>query len=232
MESIGSRGILLVGFGNQSQLTAEVRACFPDAQVVVAQTVREGLARIQAREVWIQPVFLLPGFEYERLCREARFYPSSVAIGQPLLHSPAAMEALGNLLAREYAAGAAVCVGHGSRHSAGKVYGELAAFWREQGRNIFLGLLEGEPDFETMAESIRQKGVRQLALVPLMMTAGKHVRQEILGSGRESWRRRLEALGLEINCVRRGLCDYPAVRQMILASLRPVFGAAINRRHV
>ncbi|MDR1465935.1 MAG: sirohydrochlorin cobaltochelatase [Oscillospiraceae bacterium] len=155
------------------------------------------------------PRFLLPGRQYETcLARRGEKVPA------PLLFSREAAEALADLLLSVYPDGPVLFVGHGTDHPAGQRYADFAARLRERGGRGFLGLLRGTPDFAAAAAWIEARGARRLTLVPLMMTAGRHARQDVCGQEEGSWRSRLTRLGLEVTPAAQGIWALAAVREL------------------
>jgi len=213
--------ILFVGFGGVLPLAEEAAKRFQNHKILSSRTVAEGLALFQTERRFVQPVYLLPGIAYERLREEVRRNPGPITVGKPLLHSQAAVNALAGILMAEYREQTALFVGHGTGHSSGKLYAELNAVFEKSGARMFAGVLDGNPDFADAQRWISANGAQSLALVPLTMGVGKHVQKEILGDSKASWFSRLQELGLHIRPVARGLCDHPAVRDMMYASMRP-----------
>lgn len=213
--------ILLAGFGTLSELEKDFRAAFPGRPVFTARTAAEGLERFSADRFFVQPAYLLPGAEFDRLREEAARSGKRTVCGVPLLSEPENLRALARILSEEYGGQAVVFAGHGSRHPAGKRYAQLAVALREAGfAQSFVGVLEGEPGFESVADGLAQSGVRQVLLVPLMLSLGMHARRQILGEEGESWDRRLRAFGISVRPVVRALLDDPAVRRMFIESAR------------
>lgn len=216
--------ILLVGFGDLAPLAAAAAARYPQCEIHFAQTAAAGLAHVRAGRIFLQPLYLLPGFEYEKLCREAAAYPGQATVGTPLLHAENAVASLAKILLAEHVENpreqAVLFVGHGSAHPAGRLYAQLNTLLREQSEGrAALGVLDGQPDFADAQSWITQNKLNRLRLAPLMLHAGKHVQREIIGDGAESWRTRLESAGLEVCPVNRGLLEYGAVREMVFNGL-------------
>lgn len=217
--------ILLIGFGNLAVLADEFRQAFPGSAVVTARTLEDGLAQCRESSVLVQPVYLLPGIEFERLQSKVANIENNASCGKPLLSTPQSLRVLAQILKDEYAGQAVLFAGHGSHHPAGRLYTELAESLKAAGLpQSFVGVLEGKPDFSAAADDILQSGVRQISLVPLMLTMGMHAQSQILGQGGESWNRRLQALGLSVNPVAQSLLDFPAVRRLFLESTRNSLG--------
>jgi sirohydrochlorin cobaltochelatase len=231
--------MLLVGFGDLTELAAEAARRFPDRVVATARSAAEGLRallddrRYLPLQGLVQPVYLLPGFEYDKILRETQEYAATstgftkinLRVGEPLLGANYAgdrerLRSLAGLLARRYGQRDTLLVGHGTRHPAGALYGALVREINECGGALAgWGLLDGDPDFAAVSQTLLSRNLSALTLAPLLLTSGRHLREEIIGDAPASWRRRLEALGIEVDCVDRGLLTYPEVREMLLDSI-------------
>jgi sirohydrochlorin cobaltochelatase len=219
------RAILLVGFGGLAVLADEFRQAFPGSPVITARTLEDGLAQCRESNVFVQPVYLLPGIEFERLQGKAADIGGGASCGEPLLSTPQNLQKLAKILKDEYAGQAVLFAGHGSHHAAGRLYAELAVALKAAGlMRSFVGVLEGEPEFRSAVDALLQSGTRQVSLVPLMLTLGMHAKIQILGENEESWNKRLQSLGFSVNSVARSLLDFPAVRRLFLESARERLG--------
>ena len=214
--------ILLVGFGDLSAVEIDFKKAFAGHRVTSARTASEGLAKIESDAVLIQPVYLLPGFEYERLCAEAAGCGKRTAVGKPLLFSEESITAFARILLREYGQKPTFFAGHGSCHALGHaVYARLSDILQTVGfPSAFVGVLEGQPDFDSAVKQIRQNGFSDITLAPLTLTAGKHVREDIFGDIPNSFAGRLQASGFSVAPVHQTLLDLAAIRQMFVEICR------------
>lgn len=219
MEHENITKVLLVGFGALSDFAKETAACFPRYKIYFDRSAAEGLKQTGGSNVLVQPTFLLPGIEYEKMRAEAVDCGQSIAVGEPLLTDRQSIEALADILAKEYQGSDVLFIGHGTTHPAGAIYFKLYLAMQKTGLNAFMGVLEGERCLETVIEEIRARGLDSILLVPLMMTTGKHVREEIISDRPGSWRSILGQQGIKTKTVDRALLEYPAVRDMISASI-------------
>jgi sirohydrochlorin cobaltochelatase len=63
-------------------------------------------------------------------------------------------------------------------------------------------------------------GTQLVRLVPLLLTAGSHVRKDLLGDEATSWASRLRSAGFAVDCVDEGLAEIGAIRQLFIAHVR------------
>jgi sirohydrochlorin cobaltochelatase len=212
--------ILPVGFGALEVMRNDIQNQFPDRRVITAKTAADGLRHLGADRVFVQPLYLLPGFEYEKLRAETAAFAGDVVLGKPLLHDESRAELLAGILAKQYDGLPTLFVGHGTAHLCGYLYTAFARAVAERFRfPAMLSVLVGTPDFEAALCWAAQNEIKRLRLVPLMMSAGKHVQNEIIGSGANTWSTRLKSAGIEVSVADVGLLDYAAVRQLVLRGI-------------
>ena len=223
------RGILLAAFGSGSsqgestlrRFDAQVRKAFPDVSVRWAFTsmlMRERLASERKKSdsvhkalkkmafekfthVAVQPVHVIPGFEYGDIVSDADELRAdgtfaSLVVGAPLLtESQASVDRAACALLAGLPSGRApgepvLFMGHGSRHAAEGRYEALA----------------GRP-FD------------RVWLLPLLAVVGRHTLEDMAGDSEDSWRSRLEAEGIACVPVLRGMMEYQGFRDIWVDNL-------------
>ena len=181
------------------------------------------------QDVVVQSTHVMNGEEWEKLVREARPYAgrfASLSFGVPLLTEAgdyqAAATALLERLPEAEAGSAVVFMGHGTEHHANAVYALLEYILHDRGRrDIHIGTVEGYPGFAEVCRRLREQGdVRQVLLLPLMIVAGDHAKNDLAGGDAGSWRAMLERQGLRVDCRLEGLGENPAVRAIFVEHAR------------
>ena len=111
---------------------------------------------------------------------------------------------------------ALVFMGHGSEHFANSAYALLEYALHDRGWDrAFLGTVEGYPTLDQVLRRLREcSGVRRVRLQPFMVVAGDHAANDMAGEEEASWKSRLEREGYTVECVLRGLGEYPAFRAL------------------
>lgn len=180
----------------------------------------EALERLPAegiRRVIVQPTHLLYGYEYDKLKAEAGALAgkfASLTVGRPLLADSRDIRRFARQLSLDHppkAGTAAVFMGHGTEHFANAAYPALQTALSFLGRNdLYIGTVEGWPDLEDILRQLEPGGAREIALLPLMLVAGDHARNDMAGT----WRTRLEEAGHTVACSFTGLGELPWVREM------------------
>lgn len=211
-----------------------LRAAFPDWEVRRAWTSRMIVRRMAARGVAIEgereaidrlraegyariavaSTHIIPGQEYDRLLLAAEGLPVSA----PLLSSEADLKwmagLLGDIAARE--GRTLLVMGHGTEHRANAVYARLRALLPEA---VKLACVEGEYSLEGILDELEAVPGKRLTLMPLMLVAGDHAKNDLAGDG-DSWKTTLEGRGFDVAVRLQGLGSMEAVRQRIVDHLR------------
>ena len=77
-----------------------------------------------------------------------------------------------------------------------------------------MGTVEAEPSLDTLLEKIQTLHVKRVILAPCMVVAGDHAINDMSGDEEDSWKSTFEKAGYEVECILKGLGEYPAVRQI------------------
>ncbi len=222
-----------------------LRACMPDRdffRAFTSPTIRRiwrdrgevipGLPELLAdletqgyEDVLVQPTHLLYGIEYDRLRAAAlpaadRF--ARLTLGKPLLSGTGPLRALAGILAEQYGGepGAVVFLGHGTAHYADLTYPAMETALRLSGMsNALVGTVEGWPGFDEVLWQLQTERYHRVLLVPMMLVAGDHARNDMAGAGADSWRSRLEARGFSVRCVMTGLGLLQGVQDLYRAGM-------------
>lgn len=231
-------------------IEGELRSAFPDrafrraftsGMICRALKARDGLSvdspaqalRHLSREgftdVIVQPTHVINGEEYDKLLAQAAPFARSfarLAVGRPLLTSAedyrAAAEAILAQLPLAEPGAAVVFMGHGTEHYVNSAYAQLEYLFHDLGRkDILVGTVEGYPGLDEVIRRLAERpAVKRALLLPLMVVAGDHAKNDLSGDGPDSWKSRLTALGYEVRCGLRGLGEYPGIRALFVAHAR------------
>lgn len=149
-----------------------------------------------------------------------------VGFGLPLLASDADGEAVALALRAELRPDRLnVVAAHGNaRHAE---YNEpildLARRLTDGRDNVVVASVEGEPGADDLeAHRGRAEALGGVHVLPLMLVAGDHVRNDILGDEPDAWVRRLDAK--EVTCA-PPLGDLPAVREVFFSHIAAALDA-------
>ena len=110
---------------------------------------------------------------------------------------------------------AVLLMAHGTQHPSNAFYSALQMRFEMAGwERAFVYTLAGWPRLEHITPILREKGVRRVRLVPLMLAVGAHASKDMAGDAPGSHRSRLLAEGFEVEVFQKGLGELPAVREL------------------
>jgi sirohydrochlorin cobaltochelatase len=226
-----------------------IQEAFPDRQVRRAFTSRIVLGVLRRRDgleiddvrqamdhlvsdgvqdLIVQPTHVMNGFEFDRMIEAIAPYKEAFAalkVGAPLLSSAEdykqLVDEISSELPQTQAGEAIALMGHGGSHFAGSAYAALDYAFKDMGHaNVFVGAVEGYPDLETIVRHVTDFGATRVLLLPLMIVAGDHAKNDMAGDGEGSWKAAFEGAGCEVACVLRGLGEYRGVREHFVRHVR------------
>lgn len=184
-------------------------------------TADEALSRLKENgftEVIIQPTHFIAGFEYEMLLDTTKKYKNDfqlIKVGAPLLESKDDMGKVCRIIAEKFPNETVVLMGHGTEHSANKAYTSFRRVCIELGfDNIYTTTVEAEPTIDDVIAELKLCGKEKVTLMPLMFVAGDHAENDMAGNSPDSMKSHLEAAGIEVKCVLKGLGEYPEIRSL------------------
>ncbi|MBI5442836.1 MAG: sirohydrochlorin cobaltochelatase [Deltaproteobacteria bacterium] len=157
----------------------------------------------------VQPLFVAPGEEYDEALAVVRRFPSlRIEVGETLLHRWSSVEEVLLALRRDFLPpeeGCNVLVAHGSPTTGAASNTTLLGLERQLARvapNAYLGCVEGVIPAEDALERARACAGKRVRFVPLMLVAGDHILNDVMGGkGAEgsSWRAELVRAGKEVD---------------------------------
>ena len=229
------RAIILVAFGTSTAakdtyafFEEKLRERFPGEDIFWAfssRTLRKSMAKegipwkglkqvlktIQVqgrRQVVLQPLYIVPGIEFEKVNSAAELLHLNISVGMPLLSTEIdcyrTIDALSSRIP-DMDECITVLAGHGTIHSgAGAMYMQFEECLKARyPRNVHVSVVEGVPSWESVRDEIEKSTLRKVKFIPLMFVAGEHIMQDVMGNHNESWKSQLE--GFEIDGGETGL---------------------------
>lgn len=178
-------------------------------------------------EVLVQPLHIIPGEEYHKLIRQAEPFRGkfhSLRFGAPLFAEQESyrpvLDGIVDSLPPLREGEAVLFMGHGSRHPANAAYALIQMMLDEGELPLYVATIEGYPDLGRVLPRLLRRGVRRVYLVPLMLVAGDHARNDMAGDGEDSWKGILEARGIDAVPLLRGLGEIPAIQEFFVGRVR------------
>lgn len=206
------------------------------ARGITIPGVTEALADLRdegVRRVLVLPTHLIYGEEYDKLHGEAHAMCGafdSVTVAKPLLANYDDVHAVlaeidGGVPRRD--GEALVLMGHGTEHHSNYIYAAMNDYARDIGlTGCYIGTVEAHPTLDSVLARLTKDGRRSAVLSPLMLVAGEHAQNDMVGDGADSWISRLRAAGIETRAVVRGLGEYEAVRALYCEHARQALADA------
>ena len=190
-------------------------------------------------DVIIQPLHIIPGEEYIYINKIGEAYKDkfrSVKMGRPIFYYQGIenlpqdyslfIEATKKLYEEN---NAVVYVGHGTAHSANAVYGCLQTVFEDEGyENVFVGTVEGYPNFEAVLKRLKRKNIDEVTLAPLMVVAGDHAKNDMASDEEGSWKSMLEKEGIKVNIYLKGRGENERFNQLYINRIEDL----INERYI
>lgn len=252
-----SKAIIVVSFGTTYPETRKktIQACeeaiqkrFPDFQVYRAFTSNVVIKRIKknegitvptvnqlleqlkkdgVKEVYIQPLHVILGSEYEKVLHQANQLKHEfdiLKIGKPLLFSEEDYERVGDILVEEYgqydAHEATILMGHGSQHYAFTAYAALDHMLMDT--PVYIGCVESYPPVEDLEKRLEAKGIKKVHLAPFMLVAGDHATNDLCSDEEGSWKHFFTEKGYQVETHLIGLGEYPSVQELYVQHLEQI----------
>ncbi len=194
----------------------------------------EAMLKDNITDIIIQPTHVINGIENDLMIEDANKYHhqfSSITFGSPLLSNEednayvikTIAHAFGNLGKHE----ALVLMGHGTTHFANTTYAALDYRFKDMGYDyIHLGTVESYPSLDSLMRQLKLQDRTKLILTPFMIVAGDHAKNDLSGEDKDSWRSQFEAAGFEVECLIKGLGEYPEIRRLFIKHIEDAIGSS------
>lgn len=184
----------------------------------------EDLANKAVKSVMIQPLHIIPGYEYEKVRNAARYFTGHfdrIYVAKPLLtdaedfnETAMAFLPLHQTLEQDECL---VLMGHGTRHPANQAYADLEqAFLRQQMEKVLVATVEGQPKIQHIIPELKARGIHKVILRPLLLVAGEHAHHDMAGRTANSWKSILEEAGFIVRTELVGLGELEAIREIYI----------------
>lgn len=189
----------------------------------VTQAVKEML-KDGVTELVVQPTHVINGIENDLMIKDILQFEDSfesIRFGTPLLTTTQDSLDVIDALMKEYDSlekdEALVFMGHGTTHYANTVYAALDYMFKEQGYfNVYVGTVEAYPSLETILRQMKNQNPKSITLVPFMIVAGDHAKNDMASDEEDSWYSQLSAKGYKVKSVLKGLGEYQGIRDIFL----------------
>lgn len=197
-------------------------------EVCSVQQALETICNDGISDLLVQPTHMLCGKEHEDARREILTFQdcfSRLSIGRPLMADREDVRVFANTLESLIPVSAeqevVAWMGHGSPRSKLNVYDLLnRQFLKDAHPEICVGTVEWEPGIAPVLDQIRLRKPRRVILAPMLVVAGDHAKNDMAGDDPDSWKNQIAAEHTEVECLVKGLGEYPEVRKLYLDHAR------------
>lgn len=206
---------------------------------IITDTPEEALEKLKEEgfeEVVVQPLHIIPGAEFDYIKLVVDKYKEEgafkkITLGRPALYFQAGeeelpddykifIEAIEEILPEDKAV---VFMGHGSTHPANACYGCLQSVLSHLDKDkIYIGTVEGYPTIETIIERLKKDKVNGVVLMPLMLVAGDHAKNDMASEDEDSWKSQLEAEDIKSEVYLHGLGEIEKFQDIYLQHIKDV----------
>lgn len=170
-------------------------------------------------EVIVQSLHIMPGEEFEYVKHMVEQYKNKfkkIELGRPIFYYEGFEEGpndyskfIENMKDILEENSPCVLVGHGSAHPSNAVYGCLQSILNDKGyEKVFVGTVEGYPNFSDVLRKVKKSNINELKIIPLMIVAGDHAKNDMASDKEDSWKSRFEKEGIKTSVILKGLGEY------------------------
>lgn len=194
-------------------------------------TPEEAFARLKAdgyTRVAVVSLDIIPGMEYDYNRIAARLHAKDfkeISLAVPLMYFQGTegepdqvvdfLNALSSQLPKRSPTEAVLLMAHGTPHPANAYYSVIQDRLAELGMsNVYVYSVEGRPNLDDVIPRLKEKGIRRVTLMPIMMVAGDHANNDMAGSEPDSHKSLLEAEGIAVDAYLHGLGENPDIRAL------------------
>lgn len=187
----------------------------------------EAILQDEVEDLLIQPTHIINGFEYEKMKELLQPYRKAfrkMDIGSPLLSATEDYCETVRIMMQEAALQkeeTLVLMGHGTEHHTNAAYPALDYTFCAKGfQNVVVGTVEGFPDLGDVMKKLKEKKAKKLLLMPFMIVAGDHAKNDMAGAEEDSWKSILEHAGYQVRICMRGLGEMEGIRKIFVKHLK------------
>ena len=198
-----------------------------DLNILTPEKALEELKDKGFEEVIIQPLHIIPGEEFDYIkgvVENKKDDFKVVKLGRPIFFYQGMnglpedyslfIESIKDILIGEESV---VLFGHGTEHPSNSVYGMLQTVLIDEGYdNVFVATVEGYPTANTALDKIQSKGIKKTKLVPLLVVAGDHVKNDMASDEQDSLKSILQREGIEVNLHMHGLGEVDKFNELYI----------------
>ncbi len=168
-------------------------------------------------DILLVSTHIIPGFEYEKLTKIA----NGLKVSEPLITSEEDAQWMASLLEEiaQEEERTLLVMGHGTDHAADETYARIQ---RKLSKNVLVGCAEGEHTLETILPKLETLEKKEIVLMPMMLVAGDHAKNDLAGDDEDSWKSILTSKGFDVRVRMQGLGAFKAVQQRYVQKVQKI----------
>jgi sirohydrochlorin cobaltochelatase len=197
----------------------------PTPEQALEQLKKEGYTRVA-----LATLDVIPGMEYNYDTASYRLYRNQfkkMTLGLPLLYWQGqkgqrddvmdAMKAFETQFPKTGKEDAVLVMAHGTPDPSNAYYSVVQTRLDRLGKgNAHIYTVEGWPNLEDVIPMLKEKGIKNVTLMPMMMVAGDHANNDMAGDEEDSHKNILKKNGFNVNTYIHGLGENKAIRQLFV----------------
>lgn len=197
------------------------------------------LLELGIKDVIVQPLHMIAGEEFTYIKNVVNKYRdkfNSINLGRPIFyyqgieHLPQDYSLFIKSIKSELnKSESLVLFGHGTVNPSNSAYGCLQAVLEDEGYdNVFVGTVEGYPNLNSVLKRIKKKNIKEVTLMPLMVVAGDHVKNDMASEEEDSWNSILKAEGIDVKLNLKGLGEIDSFNELYIQRIKDVIEGKMN----
>ncbi len=200
---------------------------------LVIPTPEEALAQLKAEgytRVAMTSLDIIPGIEYDYKKAVFNLHKNDfkkVTFGTPLMYWQGqedkdddvadTMKTVATQFPETGKKDAVLIMAHGTPHPANAYYAVMQDKLEALGyENALLFSVEGWPNFENILEELKERKIKNVTMMPLMMVAGDHAMNDMAGDEEDSFKSMLLKEGFKVDTYLHGLGENSAVQNLFV----------------
>lgn len=209
----------------------------PTPEEAVAQLKADGYTRVAFTSLDI-----IPGIEYaykEAVYNQYKDQFKKATLATPLMYYQGqeeqpddvkdVMQAFSSQFPAKAKGKAVMIMAHGTPHPANAYYSVMQARLNEIGRDdAIIYSVEGWPHLDTAIDILKDKKIKEVTLMPLMMVAGDHANNDMAGDEDDSHKVILQKKGIKVNTYIHGAGENAKIREQFVARVNAAVEALVK----
>ncbi|WP_291858304.1 sirohydrochlorin cobaltochelatase [Marinilabilia sp.] len=180
-----------------------------------------------------QSLHIIPGSEFHDVVHTVKGFSlvqkglEKTTMGRPLVSEHEDLERIALFFTKQFPIAtdeeAVVLMGHGTHHDANIYYPGFQYYLNDLSDRYFVATVEGYPSLDNVIKQLKKEHIQKVTLTPFMSVAGDHAQNDMAGKEKDSWKSQLEAEGIEVDIVMKGLAEYDEVVKIWIDHLKEAF---------